>query len=212
MSARRILQAVALEYGMDTSELFTRSRKRMFVEPRQMVSLFLHEANLSSAQAGEILRQHRTTAYFNYQTMTDLIATDKRIRERYKAIQSLLEVLGGEQIKPKKEMTIKLTSPQLEGIHLLMNTVLNLYKPENVAESLLHEIVDKINDKIRQKLKRKQFDNKVGNNLKLTSVEAKAFYVWYQQTACIVRGNEYQYERIVAMQIINQIDRAYAWH
>ncbi len=211
MIARRILQAVATEYGLEVSEMLSPRRKRLYVEPRQMASLFLHEeAKLTSEQAGIILHQHRTTAYYSVQAIADLIYTDKRVKSRFKAIQSRLEVLGYERFKTQKEMNIKLTAPQLEGIHLLINMALNIYKPDNIGESLLHEIVDKVNDKIRLKLKRKQFDNKVGNNLTLTSVEAKAFYVWYNQICAQIHEEHYQYERIVATQIINQIDRVYA--
>jgi|GEM_PF-1928172 len=107
-------------------------------------------------------------------------------------------------------MTIKLNQNQLEGLFILTEYLLNEHKYDNMGESLLYEIVFKIKEKIRSKLSRKQFDNRAGNSLSLTSIEAKAFYVWYNQNAIIATEENWTYERIVGTEVINQIDKTYA--
>lgn len=107
-------------------------------------------------------------------------------------------------------MTIKLSAQQYESVHYLLTQALEAYRPSNIAEKLLHEIVDGINEKMRKRMKRRQFDNRAGNTLKLTSVEAKGFYTWYMQIAAYV-GDNYTYERIaIDSQFITPIDKEYA--
>lgn len=107
-------------------------------------------------------------------------------------------------------MTIKLTHNQLEGLQLLVQSILNITDPENMAESLLFELMHKINDRMIAKLKRKMFDNRTGSNLRLNSIESKAFYCWYNQIGALVKEDQYTYERNVATNVINQIDKVYA--
>lgn len=106
-------------------------------------------------------------------------------------------------------MTIKLTHNQLEGLQLLVAVILDFTEPDNMAESLLFELMHKINDRMIAQLKRKQFNNRTGSSLRLNSIESKAFWCWYNQVGTIVPHN-YHYERIVATDVINQIDKVYA--
>lgn len=108
-------------------------------------------------------------------------------------------------------MTIKLKKNQLEALHTLLTAALILTPPKDMAGSLLHELVDGINDRIRSKLKKAQYDNRVGYGLKLKSIDAKALYVWYLHIeAGLKESNHYQYECIIARNIVNQIDKEYA--
>lgn len=107
-------------------------------------------------------------------------------------------------------MTIKLSKGQFEHVHAMLTDVLDTYRPANIAEKLLHEIVDGINEKMRKRLKNLQFGNKAGTTLKLTSIEAKAFYTWYMQLSVDV-PTHYVYECVaIDSQIINPIDKEYA--
>lgn len=107
-------------------------------------------------------------------------------------------------------MTIKLSHAQFVNVHNMLSDVLDTYQPANIAEKLLHEIVDGINEKMRKRIKKMQFGNKAGTTLKLTSIEAKAFYTWYMQLSVEVPAN-YVYECVaIDSQIINPIDKEYA--
>lgn len=108
-------------------------------------------------------------------------------------------------------MTIKLSAQQFEHLHAMLTDVLDAYQPSNIPEKLLHEIVDGINEKMRKRIKKMHFGNRrAGTTLKLTSIEAKAFYTWYMQLSIDVPAN-YVYECIaIDSQFINPIDKEYA--
>lgn len=108
-------------------------------------------------------------------------------------------------------MTIKLNKRQLEALHTLIGAALNMIRPQNIADSLVHELVDGINDRIRAKLKKSEYDSRTGYSLKLKSIDAKALHVWYLNIESrINEGNAYHYESLVAREVIHQIDKEYA--
>lgn len=105
-------------------------------------------------------------------------------------------------------MKIKLTRAQLEGLYLLITTGLENTAPEGVAAKLMYVLVDKLNERIRTKLRKLDNGSTCGYSLSLNEVEAMAFYCWYRNVCEELVG--LQYERLVAQQCVNEIDREYA--
>jgi hypothetical protein len=104
-----------------------------------------------------------------------------------------------------------MTQRRLEALHTLLTAALKTFQPSDMPEKLLYELVDKINDRIRAKLKKNQYDNRVGNSLKLNSVDAKALYCWYRHIELgMNETGHYTYEMIVAKDVIHLIDKEYA--
>jgi hypothetical protein len=106
-------------------------------------------------------------------------------------------------------MKIKLTQNQVSGFHILLSHALKLNQPTDMASKLLFEIVDGINDKLSRKLKKLERSNAGGYSLALTSIESKALFCWLTQ----IEGEfeeDYQYECLVARNVVMQIDQVYA--
>ncbi|MDM8176870.1 helix-turn-helix domain-containing protein [Olivibacter sp. 47] len=206
-----IIALVADEYGVTVQDIKSPSRKRQISEARQMTCYILrHEGCVKLSRA---LNRHHTTVVMAIQVMEDLLSYDRKIANRYKNLMIDIENQQFIQLKKKKiedEMTVKLNINQLEGVTLLVTAALNAYKPDNLGESLLYEIVDKVNDRLKAKIKKRQFENRVGTSITLSSIEAKAFHCWYNQIVTIFQEDSYRYERTVANAILNQIDKVYA--
>jgi hypothetical protein len=106
-------------------------------------------------------------------------------------------------------MKLKLTKNQLEGIHNLIKVMLKEADCEEMADKLLFEIVDGIELKITKKMKKLQYQSEGGYGLSLTSIEAKALFCWLTNQVHFYE-EAYQYEAIVAIGIIGEIDQEYA--
>lgn len=114
-------------------------------------------------------------------------------------------------IKSKaKSMNIKLTKDRLEALHVIVQAALQTFTPVSMSDKLLYELVDKINDRMRDKIRKANYNNQIGWGLKLNSVDAKAFYVWYTAIESRVQiAEHYRYEAIIARDVINKIDKEY---
>lgn len=99
---------------------------------------------------------------------------------------------------------LKMNKSQLGGLHLLLRDGMERNPPENVADSLLHDLMDKLAERLRARIRKLDTDCKY---LTLTYVEAKAFYCWYQNVKTDMEP-QYSYEVIVCDGIYNDIDRA----
>jgi len=106
-------------------------------------------------------------------------------------------------------MKVKLTQTQLEGLHILLNVALKTNPPIDMASKLLFEIVDGINDKIAAKMKKLQRNPAAGYGLSLTSIESKGLYCWLGKIDARI-AEDYQYETLVANNVVAQIDQVYA--
>lgn len=200
MTLEDVLKAVSKEYGITVDQIKGNSRKNRLAEARQMICYILRDHPIP--EIAKVINRHRTSPHYCIEKMKGLLSVYPSVNEKHENILR--------SINPNDYMTIKLTNNQLEGIYILTRYMLDNYAPENIGESLLHEIVFKINEKIRAKLGRKQFDNKTGSNLTLTSIEAKAFYVWFNQNDGHIPEGTWSYELIVGTNVINQIDKVYA--
>jgi len=107
-------------------------------------------------------------------------------------------------------MNIKLNKARLEALHVIVGAALHTFPPISMSDKLLYEIVDKINDRMRDKIRKATYNNQVGWGLKLNSVEAKAYYVWFNAISDRVQlAEHYRYESIIARDIVNLIDKEY---
>lgn len=100
---------------------------------------------------------------------------------------------------------LSLSKNQLEAIHMLVKDGRKRNTPFNVPDSLLDDLMDKLQERLRNKIKKLTTDRKK-LKLTLTSVEAKAFYCWYQNIQTDMEPN-YQYEVIVCDQVYREIDK-----
>lgn len=92
-----------------------------------------------------------------------------------------------------------------------MNVALKMNEPYDMPSKLLFEIVDGINDKLAKKLKKLAYGTEGGFALSLTSIESKALYCWLSHIDESGELTEtYQYESIVAREVVAQIDQVYA--
>jgi len=103
-------------------------------------------------------------------------------------------------------MRIKANKEQLEAIVLMLGQLLELYPAENVAEELVEEIVNKIYTKLYTQ-SRKIYSDKNSWSFSLNSLEARAFYIFYQNT--FIDAVAYRYEALQLQNMFNQIDQVY---
>ncbi|MFD2961337.1 MULTISPECIES: helix-turn-helix domain-containing protein [Olivibacter] len=209
MNIDAVIQVVADEYGVAIEDMRSSSRNRKVSEARHVVCYLLRKERYS--KLGVLLNRHRTTILNSINVISDILTYDKKLENR---LQTLIKDINNNRLTTQtyiqEEMTIKLNIDQLEGVTLLVTAALNAYKPDNLGESLLYEIVDKVNDRLKAKIKKRQFENRVGTSITLSSIEAKAFHCWYNQIVTIFQEDSYRYERSVAASILNQIDKVYA--
>lgn len=102
-------------------------------------------------------------------------------------------------------MTIKLKNQQqVEGLELILRVMLTDYEPKNIAESLVFDLVVKGYRKIRT---RAEHVTRQGYSFSLTTEEAKALYLFYQNQ--VVPSALYVYEAHILMAVITQIGNDY---
>ena len=108
-------------------------------------------------------------------------------------------------------MKLKLTFQQLQALHLMVAMLLDTYdSPRKMAEKLVYEIVCNIEVKTGSKVHAIERGSTTTSSVKLTTLEAKAFYIWYLALIALVPADSYQYERIVCDRIINEIDKVFS--
>lgn len=101
-------------------------------------------------------------------------------------------------------MTIKLTYQQAVDLKLLYDAVILPEKPSDIAESLVKDIMKKVYNKLREKLEAKIKD---GYSLQLTDIEAKAYYLYFQNRWL---GDEWLYAAHFITTHLAQLDQHYA--
>lgn len=102
-------------------------------------------------------------------------------------------------------MNLKLTIQNAEAMRHLFETEVLQMKPADMAESLLRDLMIKIYRKLRDKLEARIKGN--GYSISLTDIEAKAFYVFFQNRSF---GEGWEYEEVVIARQIAAIDKQYA--
>ncbi|QNK63972.1 hypothetical protein H7F33_05625 [Pedobacter sp. PAMC26386] len=103
-------------------------------------------------------------------------------------------------------MRFKATKDQLEGMVRLLEYLLAQYPAENVAEELLEELVNKTYMKLLNK-SRQLYCNNNSWSFTLSSLEAKALYLFYQNT--YIDDTAFPYEANFLQNIYKQIDQQY---
>lgn len=101
-------------------------------------------------------------------------------------------------------MTLKLTHTTATQLMCLFEKEIINDHPTDIAESLVFDILMQIFRKLRNKLERKIKD---GYSLALTDIEAKAFYVYFQNRHL---GEGWTYEQVMIAQQLAEIDKQYA--
>lgn len=101
-------------------------------------------------------------------------------------------------------MKLKLTSQQAEALHYLFEKVILTEMPENIAESLVMDLMKQIFKRLRDKLEAKKKD---GYSIEVNDVQAKAFYLYFQNRN-LPPG--YVYEENLIQTHLNEINRIYA--
>lgn len=100
---------------------------------------------------------------------------------------------------------LKLTSrDQAEALYNYLKCLLTTYKPENLAESLIHDLMNDVFDKLKKKVESRMVVKTW--SLQLNHKEAKAYYIYFQQSE--VSG--YTYEKNIVSIHCLEIDKTYA--
>jgi len=100
---------------------------------------------------------------------------------------------------------LKLTSRnQAEALFYYLKNLLSTYKPENIAESLVHDLMNDVFDKLKKKVESRMVVKTW--SLQLNHKEAKAYYIYFQQTEL----TGYTYEKNLVSIHCLEIDKTYA--
>lgn len=83
-----LLQAIAHEFGLREQQVFTLTKHRKYVYPRQMYSLLIFEnVTKNCGIIGDHIGQDRTTVFYGMKNMRNLIETKAQLRIAIKANQ-----------------------------------------------------------------------------------------------------------------------------
>ena len=102
-------------------------------------------------------------------------------------------------------MLIKLNQEKAAGLHQLIMFLMETYPPENKAEKLLHMMVNRVRIKLRNKLESLSLKNSY--SISLTDEEALSLDLYIAQMEASIEFNIYIYEKSVAKDVTNEIDR-----
>ncbi len=100
---------------------------------------------------------------------------------------------------------LPLTYKQADALYGVFKACIIPAKPEDIAESLVYDIMVQIFKKLRNKVE--QVNPRAGYGLPLTPIEAKAYYVYFNQRTL---GDVYKYEANFIQSHIHLIDKTYA--
>lgn len=103
-------------------------------------------------------------------------------------------------------MKIKQTQRQLNGTTLLLRELLNSYKPLNIAEKLVYNLVVGAFKKMRAKAEL-MTTPRTGWGINLNEQEAMALYVFLHNV--YIPAERYGYEHILLMDICKEIERVH---
>lgn len=103
-------------------------------------------------------------------------------------------------------MKIKLNRARMTGLYNLIDHNLIENPATNKAEQILNLLVHQIRIKIRNRLEA-QVNDKDNYRVNLQQTEALAFELWFNN--CQIRPFYYNYELLIAQQLIGEIDKTY---
>lgn len=103
-------------------------------------------------------------------------------------------------------MTLKLSYDQAHQLLRLFEKVINPEQPEDVAESLLKDLMFSVFKKLRTKVEARLKGHN-GYSLSLTDTEAKAYYLYFQNRHL---GKDWYYEQIFIEKHLLQLNKQYA--
>jgi len=100
-------------------------------------------------------------------------------------------------------MRLCLNQDQAEGLYSLICHLLKEYKPENIGERLIEDMIKRVSEKLRKKV--------LGSFVKeyaivLSPEEAKAYWLFFEQNTI---GQEFLSEKRIVEQQCNQINFTY---
>jgi hypothetical protein len=101
-------------------------------------------------------------------------------------------------------MILQLTHNQAEALRHLFEKVINPELPENVAESLVKDLMRNVYRKLCTKL---EAPKKNGYSLALNDLESKAFYLYFQDR---LLGQNWLYEQTLVDNLLIPLDKQYA--
>lgn len=101
-------------------------------------------------------------------------------------------------------MRIKTNQERLNGAVLLLGTLLEHNKPQDISEKLIHGMVFKVYQKIRNKA---EMPGKNGYSFSLSDQDALALFIFINQTDLMV--DFYPYEALHLESIANEIHKKY---
>ncbi|QTE35998.1 hypothetical protein J3L18_23075 [Mucilaginibacter gossypii] len=102
-------------------------------------------------------------------------------------------------------MTLKLTYDNAKALMHLFEKFINPEQPADIAESLVKDIMFQVFKKLRNKVESRFKGD--GYSLSLTDIEAKAYYVYFNNRNL---GNDWIYEQNMITTHLLVLDQTYA--
>lgn len=86
-----IINVVCELFGVAESDVKSKSRQRIFTEPRQIIIYFLRlKTELSLKKIGEIFSRDHSTIIYSSQFVNEAMEVDKKFRAKVERIESLI--------------------------------------------------------------------------------------------------------------------------
>lgn len=102
--------------------------------------------------------------------------------------------------------TLLMNEDRATGLFNLLEFLLKQYKPENIAEKLIEDLMKDIVERLGKKVRGSYTKD---YNLRLNPKEAKAYYIFFNQNKIDI-GAGYIYEQNLVSSHIMLIDKIYA--
>lgn len=204
MLERKIVQAVCEEYQITPEQLKADSRVHILNEARQMVCYLLKDDLVQSEIAQVIGRKDHTTVSNAIRRMENYMKVYKITKERYGRICSALD-----DLEIKEGMKLNLTKDKLSALHLLLSSCIEQWPAENVADSLVVEILKGLIERLYTRIRRLQNNSNAGANIKISNIEAMALHVYWTNMEAVINAtySDHTYEFIVMRNVVYQIDK-----
>lgn len=195
-----VLNAVCECFGTTKEVLLSKERTRNVADVRHFAAYqIMRKCDFPIKKVAGLMRRDRNTILNSVKVVSDLLAIgDKKFVNMMDKFSNYIP-----QELTTTYMKIKLNRAQLEGVELLLRVLLNDNKPSNMAERLVYEIVFKLYQKIRAKAEVIGCPRS-GYGLSLTSQEAMAYYIYYQNV--VIDTTAYTYEALQMQRVFNEID------
>jgi chromosomal replication initiator protein len=85
-------EVIAHHFGVTVEEMKSKSRKREYVEPRQVTMwYYMKYLKATERQAGKMFGKDHSTAHYSAETVETLLKSDKLFRKKVQAAMILLE-------------------------------------------------------------------------------------------------------------------------